>query len=110
MFQSRPVIVSAALALLLGLLAVGPQVVAAAQDDEEVTLRVWDQFTGPESSVVDSIYAGFSEANPNVTIERESFSTDQMRDTINTALSSGTGPDVILYDPGPGYAGARRCS
>jgi raffinose/stachyose/melibiose transport system substrate-binding protein len=24
---------------------------------------------------------------------------------VNTAISSGTGPDIVLYDPGPGYAG-----
>jgi raffinose/stachyose/melibiose transport system substrate-binding protein len=28
-----------------------------------------------------------------------------MRDTVNTAISSGTGPDLIFYDAGPGYAG-----
>ena len=28
-----------------------------------------------------------------------------MRETVNTAISSGTGPDVIFYDAGPGYAG-----
>ena len=45
------------------------------------------------------------EQNPNITITREAISTDQMRQTVNTAISSGTGPDIILYDPGPGYAG-----
>jgi raffinose/stachyose/melibiose transport system substrate-binding protein len=33
------------------------------------------------------------------------FSTEQMRDVVNTAISSGTGPDLIFYDAGPGYAG-----
>jgi raffinose/stachyose/melibiose transport system substrate-binding protein len=33
------------------------------------------------------------------------FSTDQMRQTVNTAIASGTGPDIIFYDAGPGYAG-----
>jgi raffinose/stachyose/melibiose transport system substrate-binding protein len=28
-----------------------------------------------------------------------------MRQTVNTALSSGSGPDIIFYDAGPGYAG-----
>ena len=28
-----------------------------------------------------------------------------MRDVVNTAIASGTGPDVIFYDAGPGYAG-----
>jgi raffinose/stachyose/melibiose transport system substrate-binding protein len=77
---------------------------AAAQ--ETITLKVWDQFTTPtESDAVDAIYAAFTEANPNVEIDREVFSTDQMRQTVNTAISSGTGPDIIFYDAGPGYAG-----
>ena len=45
------------------------------------------------------------EQNPNITITREAIQTDQMRDTVNTAISSGTGPDLIFYDAGPGYAG-----
>ena len=78
-----------------------------AQDaGEPIELLVWDQFTDPaESDAVEAIYAGFTEQNPNVTIRRESFQTDQMRDTIRTALASGTGPDIIFYDSGPGYAG-----
>jgi raffinose/stachyose/melibiose transport system substrate-binding protein len=75
----------------------------AAQDSVE--LLVWDQFTGPESEIIDDIYAGFTEQNPNITITREVISTDQMRQTVNTAIASGTGPDIINYDPGAGYAG-----
>jgi raffinose/stachyose/melibiose transport system substrate-binding protein len=76
----------------------------AAQDT--ATLLVWDQFTGPESEIVDDIYAKFEEASGGaVEIERESYSVDQMRQTVNTAISSGTGPDIIFYDSGPGYAG-----
>lgn len=77
---------------------------AAAQ--ETIELRVWDQFTGEiDSAAADAIYAAFTEANPNIEIVREVVSTDQMRQTVNTAISSGTGPDIIFYDSGPGYAG-----
>jgi raffinose/stachyose/melibiose transport system substrate-binding protein len=77
---------------------------AAAQ--ETIELRVWDQFTSPsESDAVDAIYNAFTEANPNIEIVREVFSTEQMRETVNTAIASGTGPDIIFYDAGPGYAG-----
>jgi raffinose/stachyose/melibiose transport system substrate-binding protein len=76
------------------------------QAQEPVELRVWDQFTDPtESENADAIYAAFTEQNPNITITREVFETDQMRDVVNTAISSGTGPDLIFYDSGPGYAG-----
>jgi raffinose/stachyose/melibiose transport system substrate-binding protein len=92
------------LALLVSL-AAGP-LLSDARAQEPVELRVWDQFTDPASSAIaDGIYASFTEANPNVTITREAVSSDQMRDTVNTAVSSGTGPDVIFYDAGPGFAG-----
>ena len=103
MSRSRSPLAMVGLALLLVLLGAGVQPTASAQED--VTLRVWDQFTGPEGAVVDQIYEAFTEQNPNVTIEREAFDTDQMRQTVNTALASGTGPDVIFYDTGPGFAG-----
>jgi raffinose/stachyose/melibiose transport system substrate-binding protein len=94
-------LIALCLAMLLGSAGLQP---AAAQD--AVELRVWDQFTDPEdSAAVDAIYADFTEQNPNITITREVFSTDQMRQTVNTAIASGTGPDIIFYDAGPGYAG-----
>ena len=103
--RSRPWIFAlSALALLLSL-AAGP-LLGDARAQDQVELRVWDQFTDPtESENADAIYAAFTEQNPNITITRETFSTDQMRDTVNTAISSGTGPDLIFYDAGPGYAG-----
>jgi raffinose/stachyose/melibiose transport system substrate-binding protein len=92
------------LAVLFGLTA-GP-LLSDSRAQETVDLRVWDQFTDPEEgAVADAIYAAFMEANPGITITREAFETDQMRDTVNTAIASGTGPDVIFYDAGPGYAG-----
>ena len=71
-------------------LALAPNLTAA--QDEQIELRVWDQFTDANSAVVDSMYQAFMDANPNITITREAISSDQMRDTINTAISSGTGP------------------
>ena len=95
---------AALVALLLALVAL-PQFGRAAQD-EPVELLVWDQFTDPtESAVVDAIYAAFTEQNPNVTVRREAVATEQMRQTVRTALASGTGPDIIFYDAGPGYLG-----
>ncbi len=103
MSRPRPMILPIALVVLLLGLAIGPQVGTA---QEKIELRVWDQFTDPaESETVDQIYQSFTDANPNVEITREAMSTDQMRETVNTALASGTGPDVIFYDTGPGFAG-----
>lgn len=78
---------------------------ALAPAQEPVTLRVWDQFTGPEGEAVEQVYAAFTAAHPDITIEREVVTDQQMRQTANVALASGTGPDVVYYAPGPGYAG-----
>jgi ABC-type glycerol-3-phosphate transport system substrate-binding protein len=88
------------------LLAFGAMPSVGRAQDQKIELRIWDQFTDPgESANADAIYKAYSDAHPNVTIKRESFATDQMRQTVNTALASGTGPDIIFYDAGPGYAG-----
>jgi raffinose/stachyose/melibiose transport system substrate-binding protein len=72
-----------------------------------VTLTVYDVYTSPpaESAVVDKIYAAFMAAHPGISIHREAFQSDQLRTTVKTALASGTGPDLITYSPGPGWAG-----
>jgi raffinose/stachyose/melibiose transport system substrate-binding protein len=94
-------LVFVALLLALGL---GPGI-SQAQDDT-VELRIWDQFTDPaQSDAADAIYKAYEDAHPNVKITREAVASDQMRQTVNTAIASGTGPDIIFYDAGPGYAG-----
>jgi raffinose/stachyose/melibiose transport system substrate-binding protein len=75
---------------------------AAAQD--VTTLRVWDTFT-ETSEGMDALIAAFEEANPDIDVQRDVQSVDDMRPTIQTALNSGTGPDVFYYDTGPGFAG-----
>ena len=75
---------------------------AMAQD--AVTLRVWDTFT-ETSEGMDALIAAFEEANPDVDVQRDVQSVDDMRPTIQTALNSGSGPDVFYYDTGPGFAG-----
>jgi raffinose/stachyose/melibiose transport system substrate-binding protein len=104
MIRSRRRFLPFALIAMLVVLGFAPQ--AGRAQDEQIELLVWDQFTGPtESEVVESIYAGFTEQHPNITIRREAYQTDQMRQTVNTAMSSGEGPDIIFYDTGPGFAG-----
>ena len=103
--RSRPWLAALSVIAFLISLTAGP-LLSDVQAQEPVELRIWDQFTDPtESDNADAIYAAFTEQNPNITITREVFSSDQMRDTVNTAVASGTGPDLIFYDAGPGYAG-----
>src|SRR4029078_6131209 len=96
---------SLATVMLLSLGMIGWYVPTTGAQDQ-IELRVWDQFTDPtQSDTADKIYADFTNPHPHNKITREVYSTDQMRQTVNTALSSGTGPDIIFYDAGPGYAG-----
>jgi len=92
------------IAFLISLTA-GP-LLGTARAQDKVELRVWDQFTDEDTSATaDAIYQAFTAQHPNITIAREAYSTDQGRQTINTALASGTGPDIVFYDAGPGFAG-----
>lgn len=103
MVRQRHSLLSLAFVCLLLLAGAGMQ---PAMAQEQIELRVWDPFTNPqESDAADAIYQSFTDQNPNITITREVIDTDTMRQTVNTAISSGTGPDVIFYDAGAGYAG-----
>ena len=102
MRHPRFAIVSALLAVLLLLPAVVP---GPASAQEQIEFRVWDQFTGPDSEVVDRLYAMFMEQHPDVNIVREVIDFQQMQQTVNTALASGTGPDAVYYGTGPAYSG-----
>jgi ABC-type glycerol-3-phosphate transport system substrate-binding protein len=52
------------------------------------------------SEVIDSVYAGFTEQNPNVTIRRETIQNEQLRQTVRTALASGPGRTSSSTMPG----------
>ncbi len=83
----------------LALLAAAP---AWAQD--AAPLRVWDSFT-ENSDGMDAMIAAFEAANPDIDVQRDVQSTEDMRAIIQTALNSGSGPDLFQYDTGPGFAG-----
>ena len=103
--RTRSPLATVALLVLLALLGAAPTA-GTARAQDPVELLVWDQFTGPNvTDVVDAIYESFTEQNPNITIRREAVSSDQLRQTLRTSLGSGTGPDIVFYDAGPGYAG-----
>ena len=102
MKHPRFAIFTAVLAVLLLIPAGIPRATAA---QEQIEFRVWDQFTGADSEVVDQLYAMFMEQHPDVNIVREVVDFQQMQQTVNTALASGTGPDVVYYGTGPAYSG-----
>ena len=79
---------------------------SAGSSHAQTELRVWDTFadTGQDNGMK-ALIAEFEKANPDITIARDVQNIDELRPVIQTALASGTGPDVFYYDTGPGFAG-----
>jgi raffinose/stachyose/melibiose transport system substrate-binding protein len=77
--------------------------------DEPVELLWWDTYdpagNAERAALVDEMIARFEEEHPNVTITREVNDFQTMQTLINTALASGTGPDMVLYGTGAGFMG-----
>jgi raffinose/stachyose/melibiose transport system substrate-binding protein len=62
----------------------------------DVTLTVWDQeVRGGQNEQIEALNAAFMEAYPNITIDRVSRSTDDLRTTLRLALSGEDAPDVV---------------
>ena len=73
---------------------------------EEVSFLIWDQFTSPEwEAVIVEVIDRFQAEHPNIEITREAATREQQLQTAKTAIASGTGPDLIYMDTGPGNAG-----
>ncbi len=90
------------LVLLLLVLAVVP---VSAQD--EVTLVVWDNFTREaETTMIEALNAQFEEANPGVTVQRETYLTEDLTTVLPTALTETSGPDVAMINQGASNMGA----
>lgn len=67
----------------------------------EITLTVWDQeVRGGQAQQIEQLNAAFEEAYPNITIDRVSRSTDDLRTTLRLALSGDDSPDVVQANNG----------
>jgi raffinose/stachyose/melibiose transport system substrate-binding protein len=71
---------------------------------QEVTLRFWDNWSD-QSDAIDAMIDAFEQANPDIRIERSVQTFEDFQTVIQTALNAGTGPDVMVYSPGPAFAG-----
>lgn len=79
-------------------------VMASGAFAQTIELRVLDSFTETPAGM-DNLIAAFEAANPEIDVIREMMIVDDMRAVIQTRLNSGSGPDVVYYDTGPGFAG-----
>ena len=87
-----------ALVFSFGLSAGGQQEKDGGSENEAIELTVWDfkyseEVTGAALKDMDSL---FMSANPNVVIKHVAQPHDNYYEILAAALSSGTGPDVIM--------------
>jgi raffinose/stachyose/melibiose transport system substrate-binding protein len=72
-----------------------------------VTLTVWDQeVRGGQNEQMERLNAAFQERYPNITIERESRSFDDLATTLRLAITSNDAPDVVQANNGRADMGA----
>ena len=72
----------------------------------DVTLTVWDQeVRGGQNEQMEQLNTAFSEKYPNVTIERNSQSFDDLETTLRLALTDTDAPDVVQANNGRNMMG-----
>jgi raffinose/stachyose/melibiose transport system substrate-binding protein len=76
-------------------------------DGKKVTIKF---LTGQAENARDeaeakSVVDDFNKANPDIEVKREAIPPDNVRTVLKTRLASGSGPDVFVYDTGPGFGG-----
>lgn len=73
----------------------------------EITLSVWDQeVRGGQNKQITQLNAAFEEKYPNVTIDRNSQSFDDLGTTLRLALTGEDAPDVVQANNGRSDMGA----
>src|SRR5215217_4016107 len=66
-----------------------------------VTMTFWhNATTGPGKAFWDKTVADFQTANPNVTIEAQSIQNEELDGKLQTALNSGSAPDIFFQRGG----------
>ena len=71
--------------------------------NEAVELELWDYWA--DVPAMDRLIEAFESDHPGITILRTTMRDNDLRTTIRPALTSGSGPDVFSFTPGPGYVG-----
>jgi raffinose/stachyose/melibiose transport system substrate-binding protein len=67
----------------------------------KVTMQLWENATtGPGKAFWDKAAADFHTANPNVTIKIQAIQNEDMDGKLQTALNSGSAPDIFLQRGG----------
>jgi raffinose/stachyose/melibiose transport system substrate-binding protein len=73
----------------------------------DVTLKVWDQeVRGAQNDAIEALIEAFQEEYPNVTVDRQSQSFDDLQQQTGLALSGNDVPDVLQVNNARGDMGA----
>ena len=74
----------------------GTEVSTDISDAPEQTLTVWDQeVRGGQNEQMERLNEAFEDKYPNITIERNSQSFEDLQTTLRLALTGGDAPDVV---------------
>ncbi|QQN76478.1 ABC transporter substrate-binding protein [Streptomyces sp. XC 2026] len=93
---------STALAVALALTGCGSAGSGSSSGSREDTLVVWDWKSGDEAAAayIGEARADFAERHPEVTVEFVAQPFDQYYTLLGTAVRTGQGPDVMLFNGG----------
>jgi len=85
----------------LALLATGCSAGSSSSSDGKVTLTFWqNSTTGPGQAFWKSTIADFEKTHKNVTIKMQSIQNEDLDGKLQTALNSGSAPDIFLQRGG----------
>jgi raffinose/stachyose/melibiose transport system substrate-binding protein len=102
MAPNRTLAVAAVVALsAMGVAACGGSDDNGSSSGGKVTMQLWENATtGPGKAFWDKTAADFHAANPNVTIKIQAVQNEDMDGKLQTALNSGSAPDIFLQRGG----------
>jgi maltose-binding protein MalE len=66
------------------------------KNEAKVEIALWDQDEAAAQETIDKIIDEFQKKNPNITVKRSHYETEDLRKNYTSAAMSGTGPDIIL--------------
>ncbi len=85
----------------IALLATGCAAGSGASSDSKVSLTFWqNSTTGPGEAFWKSTIADFEKTHKNVTIKMQSIQNEDLDGKLQTALNSGSAPDIFLQRGG----------
>jgi len=68
----------------------------AVESSKPVSIAFWEQDDASAQKVLDKLIIDFHTANPNITVKRTHYETEDLRKNFTTASLGTTGPDIVL--------------